>query len=78
MPGTWRARVVQARLEAEGVAAEVTEQSLFGLEGEERHAALDAMVRGAEPPFVLVAGVLACSGGIDLDAVVEAAKRRSG
>jgi len=66
---------VQARLEAEGVAAEVSERSLFELEGEERQAALDAMIGGAEPPFVLVAGVLACSGGIDLDPVVEAAKR---
>lgn len=78
MPGAWRARVVQARLESSGIPARVVERSLFELEGEERRAALDAMVRGAEPPLVLVDGALACSGGVDLDAVVEAAKRARG
>ncbi|MDI6712413.1 MAG: hypothetical protein QMD96_04155 [Anaerosomatales bacterium] len=78
MPGAWRARVVQAKLESSGISAQAAECSLFDLHGEERHAALDAMVRGAEPPFVLVDGALACSGGIDLDAVVEAAKRARG
>lgn len=76
MPGTWRARVVQARLQAEGIVAQVAERSFFELEGEERRAALDAMVHGVEPPIVLVGSELACSGGIALDAVVEAASKR--
>lgn len=79
MPGTWRARVIQARLEAEGIEAAVEEKSLFELADEDRHAALDAMVQlGAEPPFVLVEGELACSEGIDTQAIVEVARRVAG
>lgn len=76
MPGAWRARVIQARLESEGIEAAVEEKSLFELADDDRHAALDAMIRlGAEPPFVLVGRELACSEGIDTQAIVEAAKR---
>jgi hypothetical protein len=79
MPGTWRARVIQARLEAEGIEAAVEEKSLFELADEDRHAALDAMVRhGAEPSFVLVGRELACSGGIDMQSIVEVARRVAG
>ncbi|MBC7265403.1 MAG: hypothetical protein QMD76_01525 [Anaerosomatales bacterium] len=76
MPGAWRARVIQARLESEGIEAAVEEKSLFELADDDRHAALDAMIqRSAEPPFVLVGRELACSAGIDTQAIVEAAKR---
>lgn len=76
MPGTWRVRVIQARLEAEGIEAVVEEKDLLELTDEDRHAALDAMVKlGAQPPLVLVGGELSSSGGIDIEVVVEAAKR---
>ncbi|MCL4078119.1 hypothetical protein MX659_00630 [Coriobacteriia bacterium Es71-Z0120] len=71
--------MIQARLETEGIEAAVDERGLFELADEDRHAALDAMVAfGAEPPFVLVGGELACSGGIDTHAIVEVARRVAG
>ncbi len=75
MPTTWRVRVIGHRLAAEGFSADVRACDIYALEGEERHAVLDAMVReGAEPPFVIVSGTVACAGEIDMDAVLSAAR----
>ena len=50
----------------------------LGLDAE-RHAVLDAMiVRQAEPPMVVVNGVVACFGDVDLDAVVRVAREVTG
>ena len=75
MPGTWRAHVIAERLRTEGLSAEVMERDLYSLVDVERHAVLDAMiVRQAEPPMVVVNGVVACFAGIDLDAIVSTAR----
>jgi hypothetical protein len=75
MPATWRVHVLRARLAAEGIDATVIERDLYSLEGGERATVLDAMIRdGADPPMVLVDGVLACAGDLDVDATVVAAR----
>jgi hypothetical protein len=75
MPETWRARVIEEHLRAAGIAATVRACDIYALDGEERHAVLDAMVRdGAEPPMVLVRGRVACVGDIDFEAVCAAAR----
>ncbi len=64
------------RLRAEGIEASVLERDLLSLEGAERQAVLDAMVRqSADVPMVLVDGVVVCSDGVDLDAMVAAARQ---
>lgn len=75
MPETWRARVLHERLTAYGIAAEVRVSDIYTLEGAERHAALDAVVaEHAGFPMVIVDGCVACHGGIDVDAVMEAVR----
>jgi hypothetical protein len=75
MPSTWRVHVINERLRDEGIRAFVTERDLYSLTGVERHAVLDAMIADhAEPPMVIAGGVVACSGGVDLDAVVRASR----
>jgi len=71
--------VVGERLRREGLTAAVMERDLYSLVDAERHAVLDAMiVRQAEPPMVVVNGVVACFGDVDLDAVVRVAREVSG
>jgi len=78
MPATWRAHVIEERLRAEGLRAEVTERDVYSLVDVERHAVLDVMIaEHAEPPMVVVDGVVACYGELDLDAVVRVARERS-
>jgi hypothetical protein len=77
MPGTWRAHVIAERLKEAGIQATVMESDVFVLEGDERRAVLDAVVaEHADFPMVLVGGVVACHGGIDLDTVMSVAERR--
>ena len=67
--------MVGERLRREGLTAAVMERDLYSLVDVERHAVLDAMVvRQADPPMVVVNGVVACFGGIDLNAVVRVAR----
>ena len=76
MPAAWRVRVMNERLRAEGIEASVLERELLSLEGGERQIVLDAMVvRGADVPMVLVDGFVVCSDGVDLDAMVAAARQ---
>lgn len=75
MPSTWRAHVIEEHLQASGISATVVERDIYALSGDERHAVLDAMVReGADAPMVVVGGRVACTGGIDLEAVLEATR----
>lgn len=74
MPSAWRVHVISERLGAAGIPARVRESDIYGLEGAERHAVLDALVRGAEAyPMVVVDGAIACVGDLDLPAIVAAA-----
>lgn len=76
MPGAWRVRVMGERLRAEGIEAVVVECDVFSLEGAERQTVFDAMIdRMADAPMVLVDGVVICSDGVDLDAMVAAARQ---
>ncbi len=50
----------------------VVSTDLYGLEGAERDAALDALVDGEPSPFVLLNGRLVCTGAVNLDAVLGA------
>ncbi|MBN2848024.1 MAG: hypothetical protein JXP72_06195 [Coriobacteriia bacterium] len=78
MPGTWRAHVIAERLKAAGIPATVMESDVFVLEGDERRAILDAVVaEHADFPMVLVDGIVACHGGIDVDAVMSVAERQN-
>ena len=75
MPDSWRAHVIASRLEAAGIPVVVVLRDLYTLADVERHAVLDAMLqKQAEPPMVIVDGVVACGGGYDIDAVLAAAR----
>ncbi len=43
---------------------------IYGVAGDARHAALDALIEGAVLPYVIVDGALVSSGGIDVAATV--------
>lgn len=74
MPAAWRVHVISERLKAEGIDAVVLEKDIYALQGDDRKAVLDAMVRDrVDLPMVLVGGVVASAGGLDLDAIVRAA-----
>lgn len=78
MPGTWRVHVISERMRAEGILAAVRECDLYALADVERHAVLDVMIaHRADPPMVVVNGVVACFGELDLDAVVRVAREVS-
>jgi hypothetical protein len=62
-------REVVSRL---GAGFAVISTDLYSLEGTERDEAIDAVVAGEESPFVLIDGHLACTGGLDLDAILGA------
>jgi hypothetical protein len=49
----------------------VLEVDLLSLQGEERAAALDAIVRGEPSPYVLCDGRLVSSGALDARAVLD-------
>ena len=78
MPSTWRAHAIAQRLRREGIRAEVVERDIYSLSGLTRHLVLDEMVfRRRDLPMVLVGAAIVCHDGIDLDAIVDAAKGRS-
>lgn len=74
MPGAWRAHVIEEKLRQHGIAAAVRETDIYSLDGDERTAVLDAVVRQfADFPMVVVGGRVACFNGIDPGAVLAAA-----
>ena len=79
MPASWRVHVLRAGLREAGVRAEVVERDLMALEGAERQAVLDVMIReDVDPPMVLVDNEVVCAGEIDVPAVVAAAQVAAG
>jgi len=75
MPMAWRVHVLRERLREAGIDAEVVERDLMALDGAQRQAVLDVMLReDVDPPMVLVDNVVVCAGEIDASAVVVAAQ----
>jgi hypothetical protein len=75
MPMMWRVHVLQEGLREAGIDARVIERDLMVLEGAQRQAVLDVMIReDVDPPMVLVDDVVVCAGEIDVAAVVTAAQ----
>ena len=66
------ARLERAVAEKLGDGIAVAEVDLYSLEGDDRMAALDAVVAGDPSPLVLIDGQLVCTGGIDVSAVLAA------
>ena len=54
------------------------EADLYALVGPERDAAIDALSAGKEFPFVIIGETLACAGGLDIKAIVEAVEQKRG
>jgi hypothetical protein len=54
----------------DGVSVRI--EDLYGLEGDERDAALDAVVAGEPSPLVFVHGRLVCSGAVEPLAILAA------
>jgi len=74
MPADWLVRTVEDRLAQEGIGpAEVVAAEIYELSPEQTTAILDEMVGGAPFPMVLVGERVVCTGGVDLEAVLEAA-----
>lgn len=49
----------------------IVSTDIYGVQGDARHAALDALIEGATLPYVIVDGALVCTGAIDVAATVE-------
>lgn len=75
MPLQWRLQVLEAQVK-DRVACEIRfeEVDLYMLAGEEKDAALDALATGAELPFVIVDGKVACAGPLDAEPVSDAVR----
>lgn len=76
MPLQWRLQVLEAQLsESLGRSVRVIEADLFGLAGEARNSALDALTSGADMPFVIVHEQVVHTGELDLRSVVDTITR---
>lgn len=73
MPATWRVRVIDEALRKAGFRASLSECDVYGLTGDDRKAATDAIIaEQASFPMVIVNGRVVCHGELDIDAVVRA------
>ncbi len=79
MPVERQAELLEAALRERGIAGiAVDAPDLYDLEGDERDAALDAIVEGRPSPYVLVGGRLVSSGAIEMDSVFDAVSACAG
>lgn len=80
MPVAWRLHVLEERLEREvGGRFTIEAVDLYALPPLEQHSAIEAVMKaGGDFPVVLVDGVVACVGDIDVEAIVAAASRIAG
>ena len=78
MPVAWRLHVLEDRLKREvGEVFVVESVDLYGLDMDEQHTAIDAVMAAcADFPVVLVDGEVACVGDIEVDPIVAALARR--
>jgi hypothetical protein len=73
MPLSWQAeRLASDLFQRRGPGFSVLVTDLYGLIGPERDVAVNAIVEGKSSPFVLIQGRLACTGSLDLAAVLGA------
>lgn len=64
-------QVLECELEAANERpVTIISTDIYGVAGDARHVALDALIAGAELPYVIVGGALVSSGGIDVAATV--------
>jgi hypothetical protein len=69
---------MRARIqENTGVSVAAEEADLLTLAGSDREAAIAGLTTGREFPFVIVEGVLACSGDFDLELIGEVVRSAS-
>jgi hypothetical protein len=66
------ARLERAIAERFDESFTVAEVDLYSLEGDDRMAALDAVVTGDPSPLVIVGGRLVCTGSVDVEAILGA------
>lgn len=80
MPVAWRLHVLEGRLKREvGERFVIETADLYGLEMDEQHTAIDAVITSCgEFPVVLVDGAVACVGEIDADAIAVACQTARG
>jgi len=78
MPLQWRLQVLEAQMR-DRLGAEVTfvETDLFGLAGDQRGAALDALTRGDVLPFAILDDAVIHAGNLDAEALALAVQRQA-
>lgn len=78
MPVAWRLHVLEEKLARDVGSGFVIESvDLYGLEMDEQHTAIDAVIKTCgDFPVVLVDGEVVCVGDVDADAIVAAVTRR--
>jgi len=73
MPIERQCQLLEVALRGRGASCfTVTNPDLYDLTGDDRDAALDAIVDGTAGPYVLVGGRLVCVGGIDPETIFQA------
>ncbi len=77
MPSTWRVHVIEERLSLEGIPAQVSECDVYALPKDERTTVVSTLIAERTSfPMVLVNGAVVSHNGVDLDAVVRAAREQ--
>lgn len=77
MPAEWFVSAIEERLAAAGKAdTQVITAEIYQLTPGESTVVIDEMVAGSEFPMVVVGDRVVCTGGVDLQAVLEASTRQ--
>ena len=78
MPVEWRLHVLEERLRQCGFDPDIQTADLYDLPPAEQSVVLDAIIAtGEDFPVVLVAGVAACAGDIDIELIAATASGSS-
>jgi hypothetical protein len=73
MPTEWFVNIVERAITSAGITqADVSGCELYDLEPAAMHSVMDQVVAGHEFPMVLVGNRVACVGGVNADAVLDA------
>ncbi|MHB8050687.1 MAG: hypothetical protein ACYDHQ_05655 [Coriobacteriia bacterium] len=75
MPTAWRVHVIEAALKAEDLDVAVSDCDVYALPAIERTRVVDVLIAEKTSfPMVLADGAVVCHAGLDLDAIVRAAR----